>query len=597
MGFSRTWTKFVGPLIPDSMENAFGEEVSRRTQRGLSTAFCYDSFGRLTGLYEENGASQGPNSIAATLWNYGENAPLKGLLTSVTHPNQTVSYNYDTCQRVVGETVQIQGGGVYTTQYTYDGASRTASVTYPSGVVTNYTYNAIGYQRMQTDASGQVLYKTNRTNPLGQMERFTLGNGMVSSLEYDPETHLLAAIRTKKGGLDIQNLLLDYDGFCNLAARKDNLRNMEERFTYTDTYARPMFDRGFTGHEHLYAFGLINMNGRMYDPVMSSFLSVDRYIQSPGNDQDFNRYAYCMYNPLRYVDPTGWVFTSSHGSPPRSVSGLIQDYLSDPCYITRQQLRDAGIYCVEGGYGYVGGSGSMGAHWMEGFGIGHYTSWDIQTDNSGFEAGAWAIPDSFYPMWINYCQGLCNYGSYGCVNENNNYNSIVSTRNEGNIINNLYNWFYAGVQKTSNYFKRKNEYLNYNLGSIIASFAGCDFNKKMFWNYWNGLGDYSLSINEFEDIVSLSQPNGKPFNSEWNGDFAIALPVTLYGTKYDNALGTTTIFYDLDGNAIGIHELYDFNFFPIRKSWSAQIKTALVLRAGLYNENNKSFYINYNYHP
>ena len=287
------------------MENAFGEEVSRRTQRGLSTAFCYDSFGRLTGLYEENGASQGPNSIAATLWNYGENAPLKGLLTSVTHPNQTVSYNYDTCQRVVGETVQIQGGGVYTTQYTYDGASRTASVTYPSGVVTNYTYNAIGYQRMQTDASGQVLYKTNRTNPLGQMERFTLGNGMVSSLEYDPETHLLAAIRTKKGGLDIQNLLLDYDGFCNLAARKDNLRNMEERFTYTDTYARPMFDRGFTGHEHLQAFGLINMNGRMYDPVMSSFLSVDRYIQSPGNDQDFNRYAYCMYNPLKYVDPSG----------------------------------------------------------------------------------------------------------------------------------------------------------------------------------------------------------------------------------------------------------------------------------------------------
>ena len=66
-----------------------------------------------------------------------------------------------------------------------------------------------------------------------------------------------------------------------------------------------MFDRGFTGHEHLYTFGLINMNGRMYDPLLSSFLSPDNYMQDPTSQQGFNRYAYCMYNPLKYVDPTG----------------------------------------------------------------------------------------------------------------------------------------------------------------------------------------------------------------------------------------------------------------------------------------------------
>ena len=66
-----------------------------------------------------------------------------------------------------------------------------------------------------------------------------------------------------------------------------------------------MFDRGFTGHEHLYAFSLINMNGRMYDPLLSSFLSPDNYMQDPTSQQGFNRYAYCMYNPLKYVDPTG----------------------------------------------------------------------------------------------------------------------------------------------------------------------------------------------------------------------------------------------------------------------------------------------------
>ena len=71
-----------------------------------------------------------------------------------------------------------------------------------------------------------------------------------------------------------------------------------------------LFDRGFTGHEHLLGFRLINMNGRMYDPVTSTFLSVDNFVQDPSSTQSFNRYAYCMNNPLKYTDPDGefpWV--------------------------------------------------------------------------------------------------------------------------------------------------------------------------------------------------------------------------------------------------------------------------------------------------
>ena len=43
----------------------------------------------------------------------------------------------------------------------------------------------------------------------------------------------------------------------------------------------------------------------MYDPYTSMFLSPDNYIQAPDNSQSFNRYAYCLNNPLKYTDPSG----------------------------------------------------------------------------------------------------------------------------------------------------------------------------------------------------------------------------------------------------------------------------------------------------
>jgi RHS repeat-associated protein len=65
------------------------------------------------------------------------------------------------------------------------------------------------------------------------------------------------------------------------------------------------FHRGYTGHEHLAEFKLINMNGRIYDPLLGRFLSPDPYVQMPEFSQNFNRYSYCLNNPLKYTDPSG----------------------------------------------------------------------------------------------------------------------------------------------------------------------------------------------------------------------------------------------------------------------------------------------------
>ena len=65
------------------------------------------------------------------------------------------------------------------------------------------------------------------------------------------------------------------------------------------------FHHGFTGHEHYDRFGIINMNARLYDPVIARFFSPDPQVQNPFSTQGLNRYSYCGNNPVMYVDEDG----------------------------------------------------------------------------------------------------------------------------------------------------------------------------------------------------------------------------------------------------------------------------------------------------
>ncbi len=81
-----------------------------------------------------------------------------------------------------------------------------------------------------------------------------------------------------------------------------------------------ILDRGYTGHEHLQDIGLINMNGRLYDPLVHRFLQPDNNLQDPSNTQNYNRYAYVMNNPLKYTDYSGEAYTGGPGKEPGGLS-------------------------------------------------------------------------------------------------------------------------------------------------------------------------------------------------------------------------------------------------------------------------------------
>ena len=146
----------------------------------------------------------------------------------------------------------------------------------------------------------QILFTSSTTRHLdyiyaeGQIVAVHVKNGMTDSLYYVMTDHLGSWTLVTRNNYIQQEVCFDAWG-------------TPYRFTSTGTEPAPslLFDRGFTGHEHMLYFGFINMNGRMYDPFTSSFLSVDNYVQKPDFTQSFNRYAYCYNNPLKYTDPEG----------------------------------------------------------------------------------------------------------------------------------------------------------------------------------------------------------------------------------------------------------------------------------------------------
>ncbi|NLL86301.1 MAG: RHS repeat-associated core domain-containing protein, partial [Syntrophomonadaceae bacterium] len=180
----------------------------------------------------------------------------------------------------------------------------------------NLTYGTHG-QRIKGVLSAEGSTRQTKYY-LGNYEEEVDASGNIRKLHYIYGGNTLAAIMEHKSGKEnLYYTYTDYQG--NLMTVTDAAGKEKERYAYdpwglrknptnwsvTDTRTSFLFSRGYTMHEHLDDFGLINMNGRMYDPLMAQFLSPDPYIQAPGSWMNYNRYAYCLNNPLIYSDPSG----------------------------------------------------------------------------------------------------------------------------------------------------------------------------------------------------------------------------------------------------------------------------------------------------
>ncbi|MBN2542664.1 hypothetical protein JXI42_07330, partial [bacterium] len=155
-------------------------------------------------------------------------------------------------------------------------------------------------------------------------------------------------------------------------------------WTFSDIPTSFLINRGFNGHEHLDRLELINMNGRLYDPLVGRFLSPDNFVQSPENSQSFNRYSYCLNNPLIYTDPDGEFFW--HLVIGAAIGGNI-NWLANGAEWNAEGLAYFGVGALAGALGTGVGAGISSAIAGGSFGAGFVGSSAAMTATSSFATG------------------------------------------------------------------------------------------------------------------------------------------------------------------------------------------------------------------
>jgi RHS repeat-associated protein len=330
---------------------------------GATTTYDYE-FG--TGRVSSILTRRGDTTIQSLAYGYYEN----GLVRTRSTPAQQDEYVYDRLNRLAAVRRGGPGQSLTTEEFSYN---RVGSMREQSSLGT-YTYpeasrpqlvQAAGEQRFDYDASGNLTSRrrggvdeTITYTAFDMPKSVAIGDsGGTPQLEFDydaAQSRVVKRTATQTtyyaGELyrrvvptsgDEQQRFAVYAGGRQVAElgrvgainatdmyaiHADALGSVTSVTTATSNFAQEFsafgkisasianqtgITSGFTGHEHDEELGLINMRGRIYDPVVARFTTADPVMQYPFSTQGTHRYSYVQNAPTTYTDPTGWWIDSS----------------------------------------------------------------------------------------------------------------------------------------------------------------------------------------------------------------------------------------------------------------------------------------------
>ena len=291
--------------------NETGSLTSRRdVSRNKTESFEYDNLDRLIGVYHGDSLAQAmtydaagnlrsKTGVAEVIEYFDGTNRVKRAYGSGYRPVPWDNVTYSSFNKV---THLSSGDNTLDLLYGTD-LSRVRATTVQNGVTAERYYVGRYYElEVRGDTLRPTCYIYGSEGVVALIENTNNYGGPALYLHKD---HLGSVIAySNQNGQLAQEL--SYDAWGR--------RRSADTWRYFDalTDAGALHPRGFTGHEHVDLMELVNMDGRMYDPVLGRFLSPDPFVQAPDFSQGLNRYAYCMNNPLSLTDPTGYSWLSKN---------------------------------------------------------------------------------------------------------------------------------------------------------------------------------------------------------------------------------------------------------------------------------------------
>jgi RHS repeat-associated protein len=190
--------------------------------------------------------------------------------------------------------------GTDTWDYTYDYENRLKKVEKNSVTLEEYVYNGDGERLQITENSVTSTYIRSGLDIL-----YEENNNGTAQYIYGPPG-LLAKRTTLNQETNTYYYHTDHLGSTRLVT--DSTKNIVSAMTY-HPFGKSSIEEGsenllYNGKEKD-STGLYYYGARYYDPDIGKFITRDQQKGSINSPQSLNRYAYCVNNPVKYIDPDG----------------------------------------------------------------------------------------------------------------------------------------------------------------------------------------------------------------------------------------------------------------------------------------------------
>jgi len=295
--------------------DTFGNVISTtdNTKMKITRTFTDDDLNRLT-----KSTRTGSNAVSYT-YSASGNIRTKsdtGTYTySPTRPSAVVSitgatpksFQYDTRGNMVSDGSRALEYNTFnkptkitschgTTQFTYTPDQTLLTKIEPNSRTTIYVGDAF-----EKIISGPTTYYRHDID--GHASILTSSSG--SEVGYYHFDHIRSVVSVT----DSTGKVVEQRGYSDFGERRDETTWKRKDYPCVTTDPLAQFPQGYTSHLDLLALNYVHMKGRLYDPEIGRFLSVDVVVQEGGTTQSLNAYIYVLNNPHSIIDPSGksWI--------------------------------------------------------------------------------------------------------------------------------------------------------------------------------------------------------------------------------------------------------------------------------------------------